>query len=85
MFRTRYYITKEGLSFLKYEGLCDLQQSNGIQLAGENCKSNNARKIFISSIASSIKGDQQQDFNKAPFIIIMSDGSTDKGLLSLML
>ena len=38
---TSYYVTKENLPFLKYEGLCELQQLNSIRLAGENYKSNN--------------------------------------------
>ena len=46
-----YYVTKENLPFLKYEGFCELQQLNSIRLAGENYKSNNTCKRFISTIA----------------------------------
>ena len=78
LFRTAYFTAKETLSFLKFEKLCELQQLNGIPLYGENYKSNNACKRFISSIASDIKEDLRDDFNNARFVSIMSDGSTDK-------
>ena len=52
LFCTAYFTAKETLSFLKFEKLCELQQLNGIPLYGENYKSNNTCKRFISSIAS---------------------------------
>ena len=82
MFHTAYYVTKEGLPFLKYEGLCELEQLNSIWLAGENQKTNNTCKRSISLIASSIKGALRQDFNTSHFVTIMSDGSTDKDWLT---
>ena len=79
LFRTAYFVAREGMSFLKYERLCILQSLNGLEL-GKNYHSNNGCRRFISSIASDIKDDLRSNFNKCRFITVMSDGSTDKGI-----
>ena len=80
LFRTAYTCVKEHLSFSKYEVLCQLQKLNGLEL-GDNYCSRLAGTRFIESIADTIKVEFKNTINDSRFISLLSDGSTDKGIV----
>ena len=78
LFRTAYYVAKDGLAFTKYEKLCKLQQLNRLDI-GENYLSSKACSCFIASISSDVKKNISEEFNNCRFVTVLSDGSTDAG------
>ena len=80
LFRTAYTCVKEHIPFTKYESLCQLQELNGLDL-GENYLSRIACARFVQSIASDIKEDLKTAINDCRFVSVLSDGSTDKGII----
>ena len=78
--RTAFYVARSGLAFTKYNEICTLQQLNGMEF-GNNYLTDVACRRFIKIIASNIKEDLRQQFNNCRFVTVMSDGSTDKGIL----
>ena len=78
--RTAYMVVKEHLPFMKYTSMCKLQKLNGLEL-GENYLSDKACTRFVSSIASDLKSEVYRDIRNTRFVSILSDGSTDKGIL----
>ena len=80
LIRTAFYVAKSGLAFTKYIEICKLQQLNGMEV-GTNYLTDLACKRFVELIASNIKEDLRQQFNSCRFVTVMSDGSTDKGIL----
>ena len=78
--RTAYMLVKEHLPFMKYTSMCKLQKLNGLEL-GENYLSDKACARFVSSIASDLKSEVYRDIRNNRFVSILSDGSTDKGIL----
>ena len=55
--------------------MCKLQKLNGLELGDKAC----AR--FVSSIASDLKSEVYRDIRNTRFVSILSDGSTDQGIL----
>ena len=80
LMNTAYYVAKSGLSFLKYTEICELQIKNGLDL-GENYLTDVACTRLISSIADDTKSDLKFDVANARFLAVLSDGSTDAGIL----
>ena len=68
------------MPFTKYEALCELQQLNGLVL-GDNYFSRKACARFVQSIAEDIKGDLRSSNKNSRCVSILSDGSTDKGII----
>ena len=64
----------------RFEKLCSLQEKNGVEI-GKNYRNNHACKDFTSSIAETLKSESANQIEKARFISILSDGSTDKGVI----
>ena len=82
LMNTAYYVAKAGLSFLKYTEICELQIKNGSQMdLGENYLTDVACMRLISSIAEDTKSDLKSDVANARFLAVLSDGSTDVGIL----
>ena len=81
LIRTAFFIAKSGLPFMKYAYICQLQRLNGMEL-GSNYMSDMACGRFVDEISKNIKDNLRQNFNKCRFVTIMSDGSTDKGILN---
>ena len=77
---TSYFVVKEGLTFLKYSKLCQLQQKNRTDL-GSNHYSDRTCAGLASSIANNIKSELKADTENVHFISILSDGSTDKVII----
>ena len=73
-------VVKEHLPFMKYTSMCKLQKLNGLEL-GENYLSDKECARFVSSIASDLKSEVYRDIHNTRFVSILSDGSTDKGIL----
>ena len=80
LFRTAYTCVKEYMPFTKYEALCELQELNGIVL-WDNYLSRKACARFVQSITEDIKGDLRSSIKNSRFVSILSDGSTDKGII----
>ncbi len=80
LMRTAYMVVKEHLPFTKYPSMCELQRINGLVL-GENYLTNKACGRFAFSIATDITKNVYNDICDARFVSILSDGSTDKGIL----
>ena len=78
LFRTSYYVAKNGISCSKYEGICELQKLNGVDM-GNNYLPNVACRRFVSSISLDLKDLLRKDAENARFISVLSDGSADKG------
>ena len=75
-----YFVVKEGMAFWKYLKICALQQKNSLDL-GQKYLSDIACGRFVSSIAEDIKSDLKSDVEDARFLSVLSDGSTDAGIL----
>ena len=80
LFNTAYFVAKEGLSFKKFPRLCKLQTKNSVQL-GDNYLTDVACRRFLSTIGKGLKDDLRESFNLARFVAVLSDGSTDAGIL----
>ena len=80
LFNTAYFVAKEGLSFKKFLRLCKLQTKNSVQL-GDNYLTDVACRRFLSTIGEGLKDDLRESFNLARFVAVLSDGSTDAGIL----
>ena len=57
-----------------------MQEKNGVEI-GKNYRNNHACKDFTSSIAETLKSESANQIEKARLISILSDGSTDKGVI----
>ena len=68
------------VSARKFAGLCELQKKNGVQF-GEQYKNDKGCKTFISYIAQVEKGKIQSAVSDSRFMSILSDGSTDSGIV----
>ena len=76
LLNTSYYIAKEALSFRKYPSLCKLQSKNGIKL-GENYTTDKSCRTFVGVNARHLHQSLADDVNKARFLSVLCDGSTD--------
>ena len=81
LFNTAFFVAHEELAFRKFAGLCELQTKNGVQF-GEQYKKDKGCKAFISYIAQVEKGKIQFAVSDSRFMSILSDGSTDSGILT---
>ena len=80
LFNTAFFVAHEELAFRKFAGLCELQKKNGVQF-GEQYKNDKGCKTFISYIAQVEKGKIQSTVSDSRFMSILSDGSTDSGIV----
>ena len=71
---------KEHMGFTKYEALCQLRKLNGLEL-GDNYLNRIACGRFVGYIADDLKMELKSDINNCRFVSILSNGSTDKGIL----
>ena len=77
---TAYFTVKHGLLFKNYRLIYKLQQKNGLEM-GNNYLSDKAGSRFINSISEDFRKCQKEEVNKARFLSVLSDGSTDAGIL----
>ena len=77
---TAFFVAHEELAFRKFAGLCELMKKNGVQF-GEQYKNDKGCKTFISCIAQVEKGKIQSAVSDSRFMSILSDGSTDSGIV----
>ena len=77
---TSYFVVKEGMAFHKYPKIRALQQKNSLDL-GQNYLSDIACGRFVSSMAEDIKLNLKSDVEDTRFLSVLSDGSTDAGIL----
>ena len=80
LFNTAYYVVSEHLAFRKFEGLCQLQQMNGVYL-GKNYINDHGCKDFIMAIASVLKSETIDEISQANYFTILADGSTDSAII----
>ena len=80
LFNTAFFVAHGELAFKKFAGLCELQKKNGVQF-GYQYKNDKGCKTFISHIAQVEKGKIQSAVSDSRFIFILSDGSTDSGIV----
>ena len=80
LFNTAYYIAKENESFAKYPSLLELQKKNGVVI-GSNYLNDKSCKQFCVSTSETLKDETIEDLRKARFVSVLSDGSTDKGIV----
>ena len=78
--RTAHLVVKEHLPFAKYTSMCKLQELNGLEM-GENYLSDKGCVRFVSTIASDLKSEVYRHIRDSRCVSILSDGSTDKGIL----
>ena len=75
-----YFVAKEGLSFRKYPQLSKLQSKNNIGL-GKNYFADVACQSSILSIGKTLKNNMKELLKTFHFVSVLSDGSTDSGLV----
>ena len=80
LMNTAFFTVKEDLAFAKYPKLHQLQQKNGMDLS-RNYLANKACSRFVSSIANDMKNNLGHNVSNTCFISILTDGSTDSGIL----
>ena len=80
LFNSAYAVAKKEKPLAEYERLVEVQSKNGL-LLGDNYLSSNAAKCFITSISDTIKQDFVNDMLKAPYVCILTDGSTDSSVI----
>ncbi|KAJ8318080.1 hypothetical protein KUTeg_003171 [Tegillarca granosa] len=81
LFITAFYIAKENVSFSKLKNLCQLQVKNGVDL-GTMYQNVDGCINMIKSIAATEKSKVSNDLvNKARFISVLADGSTDSAVI----
>ncbi|KAJ8042608.1 hypothetical protein HOLleu_09403 [Holothuria leucospilota] len=76
LFRTAYFVAKEGLSFSKFPQLCSLQACNGLDL-GSTYINDNGAATFIKAIGQHMNTEIQSEVENSEYFSVMSDGSTD--------
>ena len=78
LFNTAYGLAKKNRPFTDFPTVCSIQEKNGlVGLLGEIYITDKAAKHFTSSIAKTMRQKTAVDLNKARFVSVMSDGSTD--------
>ena len=77
---TAYFTVKHGLSYKKYPLICKLQEKNGLDL-GNNYLNDKACNRIVNSISEDLRKNQKDEINGARFLSVLSDGSTDAGIL----
>ena len=80
LFNTAFFVAHEELAFRKFAGLCELQKKNGVQF-GDQYKNDKGCKTFFNHIAQVEKGKIQSAVSDSRFMCILSDGSTDSGIV----
>ena len=80
LMNTAYFIASEGEPFTKYPRLCILQEKNGVNM-GKNYLNRQSCKVFVTSIGEVLRHETCEFIRNARFISILSDGSTDNGIL----
>ena len=72
-------VAKEGLTFKKFTGLCDLQEKNGLDI-GNNYRNEIKCKEFVSSIAAIEQEKYAKEIRDARFLCVLAHGATDKSV-----
>ena len=80
LFRTAYAVVRRCKPFVDYEYICSLQRKNGIDL-GTNYQNDKSAADFTKHIAETIRQQTADEAEKARYISILSDGSTDAAVL----
>lgn len=80
LFNTAYYIARENKSFRKFPDMIELQKQNGVD-EGNNYINEKGCREFCMNMGEVLKDDTANNVKTARFISILSDGSTDKGIV----
>ena len=78
LFNTAYGLAKKNSPFTDFPTVCNIQEKN--RLVGLLCEiyiTDKAAKHFTSSITKTLRQKTAADLQKARFVSVMSDGSTD--------
>ena len=67
------------IAFNKYPGICDLQESNNIQLEN-NYRTDKYCRLFFNTLATEMESKLSSLINNNRFISVLSDGSTYAGV-----
>ena len=76
LFNTAYGLAKKNRPFTDFPTVCSIQEKNGLVL-GENYITDKAARQFTSCIAKTLRQNTAADLQKARFVSVLSDGSTD--------
>lgn len=76
LFKNAHYIAKSGRPYTDYVSLCHFDKSKGLEI-GETYLNDKYCQKFVTAIAQCRREEQDNMINSAPYISIISDGSTD--------
>lgn len=82
LFRTAYYIAKNGRPFSDFKGLCELQNLNGANL-GQTYLNDHKCAEFVEAISDHIKDALCTILTDGRSFSLMCDGSTDSGKINI--
>ncbi|XP_035666594.1 zinc finger protein 862-like [Branchiostoma floridae] len=78
LFRTSFYLAKQGRPFTDFPGIMRLQKKNGIDV-GQTYLNDKEARIFVDFISEEMRKKLSNAVKDSDFIAILADGSTDRG------
>ena len=79
LFNSAFWITKEGLTFLKFSSLLLLQENNCVTVGG-NYRNDIGYRMFVHAITADMASQLKDDLQKTRFRAYLSDGSTESDI-----
>lgn len=80
LFNTAYGVAKQGKPFSDFLYVMEIQRKNKVDI-GEQYMNLEGCKLFIRWITKQMKQELVTEIKNSPFMSILSDGSTDTGVL----